>query len=410
MSRTRRVLLVALDNWYNTARLPVALKSAGIEVGLLSEPGSLVSRSVHLDRQYIRHRHRDQRGWLRWVETVISDFAPDFIIPADEDAVRLVHFVVLNCRNSWPPSVIDLLERSLGSVATLRDRSHRQAILRRAARLGVACPAGRSVHHLHDAVAFQRACGGPVVIKADHSHGGLSVMVCTELHELQYAYASLSHRRITTSMRLQSRLREAMRRSGLGRDPVLEGAGRAELSIEALVPGQPVFHTAIARDGVWLDGFSADVEMCHPMPNGPSTRVLLHHCPEMAAAAKALIADLGFTGVCGLDFIRDADGRLTLLEFNQRPTSVSHLGHHVGADLYATLADGQPRAFGNRDAQTQHVILYPQDWLRDPTSTDRCDQLIDWPIGEPHIAAAMQARIELAAAAGRAAQGAQLTA
>ena len=395
MNPTRRVLLIALDNWYSSSRLPFALKSAGAEVGLLSEPDSLVSKSIHLDRLYTQHRRRDQRGWLRWVEAVITDFRPDFVIPADEDAVRLLHFVLLHCGNSWPPALMRLLERSLGNVATLADRSHRHAILRRARRIGIVCPMGRSLRGWREAEAFQQACGGPVVLKSDHSFGGQNVIVCTDRDELRHGYAALSRRIMST----RGRLREALRRVGLGRDPIREGAGEAELSIEAMVLGSPVFHTAIARDGVWLDGFSATVEMCHPMPTGPSTRVLLHHCPDMATAAQALIADFGFSGMCGLDFIRDADGRLTLLEFNQRPTSVSHLGHHVGADLYATLADGQAKPIGNRSGLRQRVILYPQDWLRDPACSDRCDQFDDRPDDEPLIAAAMRDRIHRATAA-----------
>ena len=394
-----RVLLLVLDNWYTTARLPFALKSAGFEVGLVAQPGAMVSQSLYLDRSYIRRRQRDQRGWLAWLRDSIVDFQPDFIMPADEDAVRVCHFILLHHRSVLPREMLEILERSIGDVKTLPDRSHRDAVLRRARRLGIEVPAGRIVRRPSEAEAFLRRIAGPVVLKTDHSFGGLGVMMCEHPPQLRTAYGTLSRQSLETGGRPWARLREIIRRGVFGRDPVLEGASRSQLRVEAKMAGKPVFHTAVARDGVCLDGFSADVELCHPLPTGPSTRVHLHHCPQMAAQTQALVADLGFSGVCGLDFLRGEDGRLTLLEFNQRPTSVSYLGHHVGADVFSALADGQVRTASHRGNSTQRVALFPQDWLRDPMAKDRSAFLIDRPEHEPRILQTMQARIDLVAAA-----------
>ncbi len=399
MSAPRRVLLLALDNWYSTSRLPYALKTAGLEVGLATQPGTMVSDSIHLDRCYTRRRQRDQRGWLAWLRDAILDFQPDFVIPADEDAVRVCHFILLQRKHSWPRSIVDVLQRSIGDVKTLPDRSHRDAILRRARRLGIEVPIGRVVRRKTDADAFMRELHRRAVLKTDHSFGGQGVVICQDRQQLDSAYIRLSERSLEVSGRPWARLREAVRRGVFGADPVFEGGGRSQLHVETKIEGRPVFHTAVAQDGVCLDGFSADVELCYPLPTGPSSRVTLYHCAQMAAFTQALVADLGFSGFCGLDFIRSDDGRLTLLEFNQRPTSVSHLGHHVGADLFAALASGRGGVVANRGHATQCVALFPQDWLRDPAAQDRATFVVDRPDEEPDILKTMLGRIGQAKAA-----------
>ncbi|HEX7508929.1 MAG TPA: hypothetical protein VF550_19305, partial [Polyangia bacterium] len=87
-----RVLLLLLDNWHGVARLPAALRDAGFEVGLLSDSSFIAAKSQYVDRHFPISMRALRRGRMKPVWDAIDGFAPDFVIPADEYAVRFVQF------------------------------------------------------------------------------------------------------------------------------------------------------------------------------------------------------------------------------------------------------------------------------------------------------------------------------
>jgi len=273
-----------------------------------------------------------------------------------------------------------------------------------AAQAGLACPDHARVRSLADARAFAERRGWPVFLKRDHTYSGQGVRLCADAADMADAYAALAgaDRSIWSPRGAWRRGRRLARTVLLGPDPLAAPNGPAEISVEAGVPDQPAFHTAVALNGRWLAGVSAEVEAFHPMPTGPSTRVRLHHDAEMEIAARRMVGELGYSGFCGLDFIRRADGTLVFLEFNQRPTPVTHLGALIAADLCAALFAGLagrpvPRPIPTRQAR---VALFPQDWLRDRYARDRGDLHADIPRNDKPLLAALNARLGLPAAWG----------
>jgi biotin carboxylase len=256
-----------------------------------------------------------------------------------------------------------------------------------AAEAGLACPDHAAVRSLDEATRFAGKVGWPVYLKRDNTAGGTGVRRCADRAALATQFAQLTN----TDMSVWSaegslrRGRQWLRSFGLAGDP--------GITIQAAVPGEPAFHTAVALDGIWLAGISADVEEFHPRPTGPSTRVRLHADPAMDDLARRLIAALGYNGFCGLDFIRRPDGGLIFLEFNARPTPVAHLGALAGADLAAALhaaLAGEPVA-APLPMPPKRIALFPQDWLRDPHSPDRAPYHLDIPSDDPAVLAALSA-------------------
>lgn len=396
-----RLLLIALENWYGAARLPSALRDAGFEVGLLSEPDVLVARSRHVDRHFPVSVEGLRRGRLQPVRAAIEAFAPDFVVPADERAARFAQFLVTA---RVAPSVRAAMRHSLGVPAMFGHYGSRARMLTLAAQAGLACPDHATMRSLADARAFADRRGWPVFLKRDHTYSGQGVRLCADAADMADAYAALAgaNRSIWSPRGAWRRGRRLARTVLFGPDPLAAPHGVADMSVECGVSGQPAFHTAVALNGRWLAGVSAEVEAFHPMPTGPSTRVRLHHDAAMETAARRMVGELGYSGFCGLDFIRRADGTLVFLEFNQRPTPVTHLGALITADLGAALfagLAGRPvaRPIPTRQAR---VALFPQDWLRDPHAPDRADLHADIPRDDRPLLAALNARLGLPAAWG----------
>lgn len=365
-----RLLLVALDNWYGSARLPRSLRDAGFEVGLLAPSDVYAARSRDVDRRFPLLAHDSVRVQQQPAWQAIDAFAPDFIVPGDEKSVRLLNVMARSSTGS--PHGRSVLRRSLPTMSSIHSRADMMAL---AARLGFTCPDYAVIRSLEEAARFADRNGWPVYLKRDNTAGGNGVRESRDRAGLAADFAALTNtdRSLWSAGGSLRRGRHWLRTKGLGGDP--------GMSVQAAVPGRPAFHTAVALDGRWLAGISAEVEEFHPRPTGPSTRVRLQRDAVMDELARKLIAALGYNGFCGLDFIRRPDGSLTFLEFNARPTPVSHLGRLVGGDLGVALhaaLQGEPVP-PVLPMPAIKVALFPQDWLRDPYSRARADHYLDIP-------------------------------
>jgi hypothetical protein len=126
----------------------------------------------------------------------------------------------------------------------------------------------------------------------------------------------------------------------------------------------------------------------HPSPQGPSCIVTAIEAPALEEATRRLVARLGFTGYCGLDFIlEEGTDKPYFLEFNPRATQIVHLGALFGVDLYGALScvlNGVPVPKAKR-LSALSVALFPQDWRRDPSGRDRPADVLDIPMRDPKL-------------------------
>lgn len=393
----RRVLLVAFDDWYSTARLPATLQGAGFEVGVLSESGNFVAQSRHVDHRFLLDTRGVVRGRVESVLAAIESFVPDLIIPGDERATLLLRS--LGATHQWQrptPSLQALLRRSVGILGSSGHGGERVWMLNIAERLGITVPPHVRAPTLHDAVVFALEHGSPIFLKQDHTYGGQGVRLCADLAALETAYATFSRgHRLWSAHGLWRRARRAAQVVRGAANPLTPPIGTQGLSVEAAVPGRPAFFTGVALEGRALSGLAAEVEVHHPMPVGPSARIRLHHDPEMEEIAARLVKTLDHSGFYGIDFIRRRDGGLVFLEFNARPATAAHLGGLISADLgvalFAALAGQVPPSAGH--AGEVRVALFPQDWIRAPDAYDRDKLHLDIPRGDPALLKALSRRL-----------------
>ncbi|MBS0519845.1 MAG: hypothetical protein JSR90_14230 [Proteobacteria bacterium] len=391
-----RVMMVAFEDWYSTARLPGMLSRAGFDVALLSPPGNFAAQSRHLGRRYGLDIEAVQNGELDAVLAAIADFVPDLLVGGDERSMQLLRFMAATRRTRNMPRLRALLRRSLGAPEAASHAGERARMLDLANALGIDNPVHAVVRRARDAVAFGREHGWPIFLKRNHSYGGAGVELCRDADATVEAYHALSHHcRLLSFRGLWRRGRRRLQSVAGSRDPFAAYRGISDVCVEAAVAGRPAFYTGVALAGRSLAGVGAEVEAFHPPPTGPSTRIRVHYDAAMERAAGAMVSALGHSGFYGVDFIRRPDGGLTFLEFNSRPATAAHLGGLIGADLgcalHAALAGRTASQAVNRTEV--RVALFPQDWIREPRATDRRAFLLDVPRDDPALLGALAVRL-----------------
>lgn len=404
-----RILLISMADWSGPTRLPRGLRRAGFEIGILADPDGLLAKSRHVDYRFDLSPDLVRLGVLTPVLRAIMQFAPRLVVPCDETAVHLLQNIAMawdgargpggQLKVMIPPMVREIVLRSLGEARTFAVRTSRPLARKMAGLLGIPSPPSAPVPYLQAAEGFAREHGWPVVLTRNGRTGGDQVRICTSNAELYAGYASLTQEPPQDGgLRRAARyaywtLRTGLHLAGDIARPLGDGP---QMAIEAVIPGRPASYTVASFDGRWLGGIAAVAERIHPPGSNAASAVRLIDDPAMAEAGQKLVGRLGFTGFGGLDFMRDeTTGQLWFLRFNARPTALTHLGHLAGGDLFTALYGAVTNA-ANRPAKPfteTTVALFPQDWQRDPDTTERGTDYADLPEDDDRLLAALKAQL-----------------
>ncbi len=332
-----RPMILTSMHWFSVARLAHTMVEAGYAVTCcrpVRHPLALV-KGTH--GQYKLSRLRP----LRSVQEAIARVAPDIILPADEHAIDLLRALYERIRHD-DPATADIVARSLCGVAPDELKS-RTTSLAEMTKVGVACPKTEQIAGPQDLASWKP----PFVLKTDGSYGGRGVAIVQTTDQLWKVSRTLS--------RPPSAIR-AIKRLVIDRDPSAIDAWfrrkRPTVNAQAFVEGDLAIATAACNNGSILDVICMFVVRSSKL-SGPATVVRIVDRPDMVAAAKSVVQRFQLSGFVGLDFIVDADNRAQLIEINARVTPTCHL-----------LAE--PKGAGT-------IALFPQELLRDPSSTFRLD-------------------------------------
>ena len=106
-------------------------------------------------------------------------------------------------------------------------------------------------------------------------------------------------------------------------------------------------------------------------PRGPVSVVRTLDHPEMSAAVRRLARRFELSGLCGFDFLMDAEGAAWLVGINPHATPTCHLtaadGVEPASALRARLVD-RPRPRRAPTSSGELIALFPQEMARDPDS------------------------------------------
>jgi thioesterase domain-containing protein/glutathione synthase/RimK-type ligase-like ATP-grasp enzyme len=357
-----RVLVASTFGWPGVARLAIALDEVGCHVEAAAPRGS----AVHAIAAVRRSHPMALVAPVRSLGRAILSSQPDIVVAFDDrtrHALTLLH-TRSDPRTEAGAALREALERSLGSPSAFSRVYSRATFMQVAHDAGIVCPPTASVRTERDVSAWFMAHPGRAVLKTDGSWGGRGVVVVRDEAEARRAWQALRRPGVA----------RILKRLVVERDPWPLRERLASVpptvSIQCYVDGRPANAAITCLQGTVLGSVQAEV-VASAGVTGPSTVIKVLDHPDMTFAAKSVVNTLGLSGLCGLDFILDDEGRAHLIELNPRATPTSHLvaadgtdpltalrialGHQLPPVRTATYPDGM-------------VALFPQELHRDPTS------------------------------------------
>jgi ATP-grasp domain len=349
--RSDLLLLITGRRWHETSRLALAARDAGFSVHLLAPQGHPLAG---LD-------------WVRPVGTY-SVFQParsvsrslntlpfGLVVPADDLAAAAVFDAY--CSGRLNETAARTVRRSLGAPDTFSVRHSRPTIGEIAAEADVAAPGTWAVPGEDALMQVLVDAEFPLVLKSDGSFGGGEVIVVHDSSAACAAYRKLSRPPgiIGSLKRLLSESDAYPLRRSLVR-------ARRNVSVQEFVCGEPATLSGVAWEGEVL-GYVAFRVLRTRGEHGPAYVVEPIQHPDMDRAAKAVIGQLGLSGLFGLDFIMSPDrSRASLLELNPRAAQTTHLRLPQRRPLFHLLADrlGVDAPPPRPPLRAQVISLFPQ--------------------------------------------------
>jgi len=375
------VLVATTHRWYPTVRLAMALAKAGCEVEAVCPP----SHPLGLTQAARRMHPYYGLAPLHSFHNAIASTRPDLIVPCDDLATQHLHHLYERaCRaGEKGKPVCALVERSLGAPESYPLVSARTAFMELAHEEGVRVPLTSVIETRDELQQWTSRVGLPIVLKANGSSGGDGIRVVHTLEEAERDF----HR-----LQAPPLLARAVKRALIDGDKTLIWPSlrrnRSVVNAQAFVVGQEATSTVFCWQGEVLASLHFEV-LKKARPTGHATVLRLIEHPEMSAAAEKIARRLNLSGCHGLDFMLEAHtGNAYLIEINPRITQVGHLalgpGHDLPAALYAALS-GNPVQDSPKVTEKDTVVLFPQEWVRDPESEFLRSGYHDVPWEEPAL-------------------------
>ena len=256
-----------------------------------------------------------------------------------------------------------LIERSLGTPESCLRIMARTACMRIARSIGVRVP---DTYAIVDEAGLDAALviiGYPAVLKADGTWGGDGVIIAKTHDEARAAFRKLSK----PPSRLRSIARALKRRDAHHLLTAIAPPASA-VSVQRFIEGTPAASAFACWKGEVMSSIYYDVLVADGAI-GPPNVIRRIDCPHIERATRRVARYFGLSGIHGMDFIRDRDGAVHLIEINPRATQGGTLAFGPGHDLPAALAACISPTTTMRAAIANDVVaIFPREWQRDPAS------------------------------------------
>jgi len=371
-----RILLAATMSWPATARIAGGLDRFGCHVDVLCPAEAPVRHSRYVN---LRHIYRALSPVMS-LRDALSVSRPDLVIPCDDRAVQHM----LRLHEMEPQSREgQCIAHSLGMPENYRAIMSRGIFMDECRELGIPVPHTVKLAGQSELDAALERVGLPAVLKTDGSWGGEGVIAAETREEAHAAYRKLS----LPASPLRSLARAVLRNDAHHLHAAIAKPVARQISIQSFIPGDPATTAFACWKGEVAGMIHTDV-VVSSRPTGPASVVRRIDCAEMEAAARAIAHRFHLSGLHGLDFIRNADGKMFLLEINPRSTQTSYLAFGPGRDLLAGLLEGASgeRYRARMPATANHLVaLFPQEWARDPSSPYLKAAFHDIPWDDPDL-------------------------
>jgi D-aspartate ligase len=155
-----------------------------------------------------------------------------------------------------------------------------------------------------------------------------------------------------------------------------------ELLVQEFVHGSEAriesYHCYVDQEGRFAGEFTGRKIRTYPMRFGHTTALEITEAADVRRLGRDIVERLGLTGVAKLDFKRDMQGQLRLLEINPRFTLWHHpaalAGVNIPALVYADLT-GAPRP---APARLRAGLRWCRPWKDFPAAREAGESLASW--------------------------------
>jgi ATP-grasp domain len=375
------VLIVATSPSFSPARLAMALAKVGcfVEAVCLSRHPVAKTRAVRRIHPY------HPLTFLRSIANAIASAKPDLVIPSDDLATQHLHELYCReqCRGKAGEATCALVEQSLGAPASFPVVYARATVSELAREEGIRVPRTAVITNRQDLERWTVFTGFPTVLKSNSTSGGDGVRIVKTFEEAERALQVLQAPPL---------LARALKWTLIDQDvallrPALQRR-RYVVNGQAFVRGRDATSAAACWRGKVLASIHFEVLKKQDL-RGPSTVLRLIDHPEISLAVEKLVRRLELSGLHGFDFLlQEQSGDPYLIEMNPRATQVGHLALGAGRDLPAALyaaLSGKAVREGARVTHNDTIVLFPQEWLRNPASSFLTSGYHDVPWEEPEF-------------------------
>src|SRR2546425_1798248 len=383
-ARTRvkpKVLVAATSRWFTTARLAIALANAGCTVEAVCPPGHPLGNTSAVQQTH----NYNGLAPLMSVADAIATSKPDFLLPGDDPATWHLHQLYIRERRNGKEGapICVLIERSLGSPESFPVVSSRASFMTLAQEECIRVPKTEVVTNIESLRDWVSRMGFPMVLKANGTSGGDGVRIVHTLEQAERAFLELESPPV---------LARAAKRALVDKDKTLIWPcllrRRSVVNAQSFITGREGTSAIACWRGTVLASLHFEV-LKKQDAGGPSTVLRLIENPEMSAAAEKMVRRLELSGLHGFDFMLEAQaGKPYLIEINPRATQVGHLtlgpGRDLPAALHAILA-GKAVESAPKVTDNDTIVLFPHEWIRNPTSPYLRSGYHDVPWEEPEL-------------------------
>lgn len=368
-----KVLLATTVRWPSAGRLAGAFAQAGCTIEALLPSEHPAQHSRYFARV---HSYRPMSGLASLLDA-LNLAEPDLVVPLDDRATGLL----LRAHAQGPADVSMLIERSFGNVDSYPALMSRSGFLAAAWEADVVTPLTIAIADEDELESAIAEIGFPAVLKADGTWGGDGVFVAQDDEEAHRAF-----RKLSDPPSLLRSLARAIRRSDIHHLNDALQMKTPAVSLQKFVAGRAATTSLACWQGKLLAANHLETLASQEL-NGPASVLRRIDNAEMTEAASRLVSRFGLSGLHGLDYICDDQGRMHLLEINPRSPQSSYLNFGPAHDLvFALAAKIEGRTHVPRERVPGNVVaLFPQEWLRDPASPHLKTAFHDVPWDDPAL-------------------------
>lgn len=374
-----KILIATTVRWFPTPRLVMALARAGFYVE------AVCPRKHPLQKTSVIHKIHSYDGFVPTVSfsDAIAASAPDLVVPGDEYAVQCLRKVYDRAAGDTAEPIRRLIEKSLGPSESFRILASRTAVMQLAREESIRVPRTEVIRNVSDLRRCSEEFLFPFVLKADGTSSGEGVRIVRTIEEAKRGFRTL--RAPLSAVRVVKRVLVDQEREFVL--PTLLRQGH-QVNAQELVDGTDATSMAACWRGDVLARIHFEV-VKKQYKNGPASVMRRMELPEMDLAISRVVKRLNLSGFHGFDFlIEKGSGNPFLVEVNPRPTQVGHLtlgaGRDLPAALYAAVAN-TPVAEAPPITQNDTIALFPQEWVRNPSSMFLRSAYHDIPWEEPEL-------------------------